>query len=106
MASVIVVLGIITIASGACVRRLRQAVVGHPLGGPEERVAQVRGPDNSARTARDLVGISASRWDDPFRSPRRQHQPRAFEPVPVAGYIPTAGYNGRGPLHRPRSRNE
>lgn len=63
MASVIVVLGIITIASGACVGvfvRLSWAIRWE-----DRRRGSLRfdAPDASTRAARTLVGISGSGWD-------------------------------------------
>ena len=63
MASVIVVLGIITIAAGACVGvfvRLSWAIRWE-----DRRRGSLRfdAPDASTRAARTLVGISGTGWD-------------------------------------------
>lgn len=63
MASVIVVLGIITIASGACAGAFLR--LSWAIRWEDRRRGSLRldAPDASTKAARTLVGISGSRWE-------------------------------------------
>jgi hypothetical protein len=63
MATSIVVLGLITIIAGACIGGFLKVSFAIRREDRTRGSLRLDAPSYSAKTARDLVGISSSRWD-------------------------------------------